>query len=380
MIYVVFRRTASNCRKYSAYYQYHKFFLRKITIFQCFRRDFAFLCPKTAYFLYLCGRFMRPIVIMFRIPKVTKYLLLANIAIYLLSAVFSTRSMGGADFNAVFGLHYFLAPDFRVYQLLTYMFMHGGFVHLFFNMFALWMFGCVVENALGTQRYIVFYLVCGVGAGLFQEAAQTGEFIMMCNEQIPGFSMADLMTVARNSADQLNLWTTVGASGAIYAILLGFGIIFPDQRIFIFPLPIPLKAKWLVIFYAAIELFSALSTTSDGVAHVAHLGGMLIGWLLIRYWKRHPFGFGGGYGKRNFFENMCVNWERRREARRRKKDDGFTSYTDINTEEKRADWEYNASRAAKQKEIDAILDKIRKSGYDSLSTEEKQKLFDNSSD
>ncbi len=310
---------------------------------------------------------------MFRIPQVTKYLLLINIAVYLLAAVFSTRALG-TDLNAVFGLHFVLAPDFRVYQLLTYMFMHGGFAHLFFNMFALWMFGCVVERALGTKRFIFYYLLCGVGAGLFQEAAQTGEFLMMCNEQIPNFRLAEFMTVAHNSADTLNLWTTVGASGAVYAILLAFGMLFPDQRIFIFPLPVPIKAKWFVVIYAAIELFSAMSTTSDGVAHVAHLGGMVFGYFLIRYWRRHPFrdSFSGG-----FFGGMRDAWGQRNNSRQSTTADAtrYETHGNVRAEEK-ADRAFNERQAERQREIDAILDKIRKSGYDSLTTEEKQRLFD----
>ncbi len=318
---------------------------------------------------------------MFRIPKVTKYLLLANIVIYLLTAVMSLQSLratSGADLNDIFGLHFFLAPDFRVYQLITYMFMHGGFAHLFFNMFALWMFGCVVERALGARRFIFYYLLCGVGAGLFQEAAQTVEFLMMCNDQLPGFQLSDFMTVAHNSAAVLNRWTTVGASGAVYAILLGFGMLFPEQRIFIFPLPIPIKAKWFVIIYAAIELFSAMSTTSDGVAHVAHLGGMVFGYFLIRYWRKHPFGMNGGFGSNGFFSGMRGNQGFGSGKFRSSNTADADIYNNVRASERQMDRDYNARERERQKEIDAILDKIRRSGYDSLSTEEKQKLFDSS--
>ncbi len=286
---------------------------------------------------------------MFRIPIVTKYLLLANIAAWLLCGVLQLSA--GIDLNGALGLHYVLAPDFRAYQLVTYMFMHGGFVHLFFNMFALWMFGGVVERRLGTKRYIIYYMVCGIGAGLFQEAAQTGEFIVLCREQIPAFHLNELLTVAHNSAAILNLWTTVGASGAIYALLLAFGMLFPEQRIFIFPLPVPIKARWFVFFYAAIELVSAISSSGDGVAHVAHLGGMVFGWFLIRYFTKHENDF------------------------------GFVRYKEIKPKvrtKETAEWDYNAAERDRQRQVDAILDKIRKSGYDSLSDEEKQKLFDNS--
>ncbi len=320
---------------------------------------------------------------MFRIPRITKYLLLINIGVFLLTMLLlpSSRSAGaGTDLNSIFGLHFFLAPDFHFFQLFTYMFMHANWGHLFFNMFALWMFGCVVENTLGQQRFLLFYLLCGIGAGLFQEAAQVGEFIVTCRSQIPQFHLAELLVVARNSAATLNLWTTVGASGAIYGILLAFGMLYPEQHIFIFPLPIPIKAKWFVIIYVAIELFSALGTTRDGVAHVAHLGGMLIGYLLIRYWRRHPYGSSFGGGTHSIFSDRRSAWQQRGGTtwRHPTARPPFTTTTTTTSADKQSDWDYNAQQAARQKEIDAILDKIRKNGYDSLTTEEKQTLFDSS--
>jgi membrane associated rhomboid family serine protease len=158
--------------------------------------------------------------------------------------------------------------------------MHGSLEHLFFNMFALWMFGRIIEQVMGQKRFLTYYLVCGIGAGLMQELVQYIHYLTI---------VPDLPTVDPDQlADALNMWNTVGASGAIYAILLAFGMIFPEERIFIFPLPIPIKAKWFVIIYAGIELFSAISTTGDGVAHLAHLGGMVFGFFMIRYWQKHP--------------------------------------------------------------------------------------------
>ena len=192
----------------------------------------------------------------------------------------------GVDLNNVLGLHFFLAPDFHIYQLFTYMFAHGGFSHIFFNMFALWMFGCIVERTWGPKKFLTYYIVCGVGAGLFQELAQFAQFYFIASEQLPHFTLAQTMKVANANAAFLNLWTTVGASGAVYGILLAFGMLYPEERIFIFPLPVPIKAKWFVMGYAAIELFMAYSSTGDGVAHLAHLGGMVFGFFLIRYWRR----------------------------------------------------------------------------------------------
>jgi membrane associated rhomboid family serine protease len=317
------------------------------------------------------------------IPTVTKNLLIINILAYLAMKAMGSMSlmgMGPVDLNDLLGLHFFLAPDFHIYQLVTYMFMHANFQHILFNMFALWMFGCVVERVWGPKKFLFYYISCGIGAGLMQELAQFVSFYMLASSQLPNFSMGEVFLVAHNSAQMLNTWTTVGASGAIYAILLAFGLLFPEERIFIFPLPIPIKAKWFVLGYAAIEVFLAISTPGDQVAHLAHLGGMLFGYLLIRYWRKHPT---VGYGRSNgqqFFDNLRNRWEQRTGGNGRSSrpcgrggDSWTTSATD-----RQSDWDFNAKKKASQEEIDHILDKIRRNGYDSLSKEEKQKLFDSS--
>ncbi len=303
------------------------------------------------------------------IPTVTKNLLIINVVVFLASMVLQ---LNGIDLNNMFGLHFILAKDFHVYQLFTYMFMHGGWSHLFFNMFALWMFGCVVENVWGPKKYLLYYIVCGIGAGLCQELAQYVNYIAGGYAD-SAIQMIDYNgQIVRISTEQIiNMWTTVGASGAIYGILLAFGMIFPEERIFIFPLPIPIKAKWLVILYAGVELMSALGGSNDNVAHLAHLGGMLFGFILIRYWKRHPYSGFGDYGMNKghqFFDRMRTNWEQRQQ-----RNTGSTQQT-----RRESDWDYNARRQSEQQEIDRILDKIRKSGYDSLSKAEKQRLFDSS--
>ena len=304
---------------------------------------------------------------MFRIPTITKNLLIINVLMFAAAYVFGLR---GIDLDSLLGLHFFLAPDFHFYQLFTYMFMHAGISHLFFNMFALWMFGCVIENVWGPKRFLFYYISCGIGAGLIQMVTQFCSFYMIASEQIPGFTAADIMEVAYNSSMVLNAWTTVGASGAIYAILLAFGMLFPDERIFIFPLPVPIKAKWFVCIYIAIELFSALGTSHDNVAHFAHLGGMLFGYIMIRYWRGNPGG--GGFGRsrgQQFFQNLKNNWERRSH----RKADQYGSGTNVRHE---SDWDYNARKKAEQDEVDRILDKVRRSGYDSLTEKEKRKLFE----
>ncbi len=313
-------------------------------------------------------------VFMNNIPTVTKTLLLINVAVF--AATFLFQGMG-IDLNSLLGLHFFLAPDFHLYQLFTYMFAHGGWSHIFFNMFALWMFGCIVERTWGPKKFLFYYIVCGLGAGVFQELAQFGEFYVLAHDQIAGFNLSQTMMVADANARFLNLWTTVGASGAIYGILLAFGMLYPEERLFIFPLPVPIKAKWFVVGYAAIELFLAFSTTSDGVAHLAHLGGMVFGFFLIRYWRRHPNISYNARGGQQFFDSLRSAWERRSHRKAGGFDDfhSFGRGADVRHE---SDWDYNARRKREQEEMDTILDKIRRSGYDSLTRDEKQRLFDSS--
>ena len=300
------------------------------------------------------------------IPTITKNLLIINVLMFVATFVFQR---GGIDLNDVLGLHFFMASEFHLYQLLTYMFMHGGLQHIFFNMFALWMFGCVVENVWGPKKFLFYYISCGIGAGLIQELVQYISYFVI--DDLGSYDYVNLNGVSVTVDYYLNQLTTVGASGAIYGILLAFGMLFPEERIFIFPLPVPIKAKWFILAYVAIELFSALGTSGDGVAHFAHLGGMLFGFLMIRYWQKHPGG-GIGYGRsggQQFFDRLRNNWEKR--SHKNAGDGGAHSHTESDK-----DWQYNQHKQATQKEIDEILDKIRRSGYDSLTEEEKKKLFD----
>lgn len=172
------------------------------------------------------------------------------------------------------------------------MFMHGGFTHLFFNMFALWMFGRILEQVWGPKRFLFYYLVCGIGAGFIQEIVQYVHYEMVLSAYTSvntGYSVIPM-------GEYLNMMTTVGASGAIYAILLGFGMLFPNQPLFIFPLPFPIKAKYFVIGYALIELYAGFANNpGDNVAHFAHLGGMIFGFILIMYWRKKDRGNGYYY-------------------------------------------------------------------------------------
>ncbi len=211
------------------------------------------------------------------LPTVVKNLLIINVLMYL--ATFTLQKFN-IDLNNILGLHFFKASGFRPYQIVTYMFMHGNFEHLFFNMFALWMFGANMENIWGSKRFLIFYMVCGLGAGLCQEAVQYVQYAAQ---------LADYQNVNMGGAiipmDQyLNLMTTVGASGAIYGLLLAFGMMFPNSMIYLYFF-VPIKAKWFVIGYAAIELISGF-VGGGNVAHFAHLGGMLFGLILILHWKK----------------------------------------------------------------------------------------------
>ena len=303
------------------------------------------------------------------IPVVTKNLLIINVLVFVATFVLGRV---GINLEQLFGLHFFMASNFRIYQLLTYMFMHANLEHIFFNMFALWMFGCVVENVWGPKKFLFYYILCGIGAGVVQEIAQLVSLCMTYH-----LSLGDVFSLKQELASDLNGWTTVGASGAIYAILLAFGMMFPNERIFIFPLPIPIKAKWFVMFYVVVELFSAMgSGGNDNVAHFAHLGGMLFGFILIRYWTKHPE-VGSGYGRnkgQQFFDRMRNSWENR--SHRSAGPASGSRQAQQQPPRRETDQQYNARKKREQDEIDIILDKIRKSGYDSLTKEEKQKLFD----
>lgn len=232
-----------------------------------------------------------------RIPTVTKNLLAINVLMFL--AAFVAEEKFGIDLNDYLGLHLVLSDGFMPHQLVTYMFMHGGLSHIFFNMYALFMFGRTLEYAWGPKRFLFYYLLAGVGAALVQEAVGLVRFYSIAGS----LGQAEVAAVFHEglgilqqgknyinpSLAQLNIVlnsTTVGASGAIYAILLGFGMLFPNERLFIFPLPVPIKARYFVIGYALIELYLGTMGSPDGVAHFAHLGGMLFGFILIIFWRK----------------------------------------------------------------------------------------------
>ena len=302
------------------------------------------------------------------LPPITRNLLIANVVCYLLQLLAGSLRI---DLTDLLGLHFVLADDFRVWQLVSYMFLRGSLTHLFFNMFSLWMFGGLIERTLGAKRFLTYWMVCGIGAGICQEFWQTGQYFM---EGLNNYPMVNTGTAIIPMGDYLNLWTTIGASGACYGVLLAFGMLFPNERIMLLLPPIPMKAKYFVAGYAAIELISAYAS-NDNVAHFAHLGGMLFGWLLLRYWRtsRNRRPAANGWTRWNEPPRTPSLWERitSRLRNRRTEQPGNARHTAT----RQNDYDYNIRRRQEEQRMDELLDKIRQSGYDSLTQEEKQELF-----
>lgn len=215
-----------------------------------------------------------------KLPTVTKNLLIINVLCWM--GTLALRKYG-IDIHNLFGLHFILAPSFRIWQLVTYMFLHEGFEHIFFNMFAVWMFGRIMEQTWGSRKFLFFYLACGLGAGVMQEICQFVHY----GVALSAYSSVNLDGVIIPMRTYLDSILTVGASGAVYGILLGYGMTYPENQLFIIPFPFPIKAKWLVVGYVVLELALGIrGSAADNVAHFAHLGGMLVGFLIILYWRR----------------------------------------------------------------------------------------------
>ena len=263
------------------------------------------------------------------LPEVVKNILIINGIFFLATMVFESR---GVDLNDFFGLHYWGSERFRVWQFITYMFMHGNFTHLFFNMFAVWMFGAAVENIWGGKRFLTFYILTGLGAALchyaivYYELRPAMEYMNdyinhPTMEKLSNFASSDFLGLYSSNelsdhyntfrqefnslyavnpdealnisvtymqqfkADILNAPVVVGASGAVFGLLLAYGMIFPNSIIYIY-FALPVKAKYFVIIYGLIELFSGIANRpGDNVAHFAHLGGLLTGIIIILYWR-----------------------------------------------------------------------------------------------
>ena len=199
---------------------------------------------------------------MSNVPAAVKNIIIINVVI-MVASYFREAMM-----IEKFALWFPASPFFEWWQPVTYMFLHGDFTHLFFNMFALYMFGRQIEMDLGTKRFLIYYFVCGVGAALVQL----------------GIAQIDIANLS-DPIDYLRT-PTLGASGAIFGLLLAFGMLHPNVMIMLLIPPIPMKAKWFVLIYGLLELYFIISSPNDGVAHFAHLGGMFFGWLLLLLWSR----------------------------------------------------------------------------------------------
>lgn len=340
------------------------------------------------------------------LPNVTKNLLIINTLCYFAMVV--VKQAFGFDMNDLFGLHYYQSSHFHPFQFITYMFMHGSFEHLFFNMFALWMFGSVIENYWGGRKYLLYYLMTGIGAAMthylvvalqlrpdvallqscihtvdqdnLQLLLQRHQFVLnpssgslwsqlsVFQQQLVQYKMNPgnpvLQEGIRDFLTQyldyyVSLPNIVGASGSIYGLLLAFGMLFPNDRIYLYFL-FPIKAKWFVLIFGLLELFSGITGTADGIAHFAHLGGMIFGIILILLWRRRE-------------RMQAYDYEPRQRRRWRRQDDFDESY-----ERPRSDEDFNAEKAENRRRIDEILDKISRNGYDALTNEEKEFLFKSS--
>ena len=283
------------------------------------------------------------------IPPITRYLIIANVAVFFICLLFEPLHYfliaKGALYPVFYNAHGTLHFNtlFMPWQLVTYMFLHADFSHIFFNMFSLWMFGRIIERRLGTNRFLIFYFVCGIGAGLCQ-------IIMQIFTAVSPFE------------------ATIGASGACYGILLAFGLLYPNQKIYLLIPPIPIKAKWLVIGYAILEAYLAFHTnsnifhTNSNIAHLAHLGGMLFGLLCLYHWRLWRDFKGLFHFRRRPKMKVYKPSQYGRSANQSAQDAAANSPTPPRSPEEQA-------------RIDAILEKVRRSGYASLTADEKRILF-----
>jgi len=278
-------------------------------------------------------------------PPVLKYMILINVGAFLVQNIFEggVFTYGGMPIADWFAVHFYLWPlgsgAFHVWQVVTYMFLHGGFWHLFFNMLMLWMFGMEVENTWGSQKFLIFYFACGLAAGL-------ANLLIAPLFATPG--------------------PTIGASGSVYGVLVAFAMMFPNRYVYIYFL-LPVKAKYLITFFIALEVYNGMAGSIDGVAHIAHLGGAVLAaiWVIL--------------DNRGSIDSM-IGLIQTRGSSRTKMQSSWTSTTreadfyDINTtaQDKTSDPEFTYY----QKQIDDILDKISKQGYSGLTEEEKRLLLD----
>jgi membrane associated rhomboid family serine protease len=234
---------------------------------------------------------------LFGMPPVVKNLIFINVIMLL--AYYAVGSVFDINLNRILGLYFPKSELFKPIQIITHMFMHGGVWHLFFNMFALYMFGQVLEQVWGPKRFLIYYFVCGLGAALIHESVVAIQYVnlvkalspedlqLVINEGTAYFNKGQGFIDPTMQALQILLNTpTVGASGAIFGVLLAFGVLFPNTQLMLLFPPIPIRAKYFVMIYGGIELYLAITQPGSQIAHAAHIGGMLFGYILIRYWRK----------------------------------------------------------------------------------------------
>ena len=242
-----------------------------------------------------------------RISPTVKQLLIINVIFYFGSSL----SLNTEFIYSLFSLHFPENPDFKFWQLITHMFMHGGILHLAFNMFALWMFGSAIESIFGSRRFIFFYITCGLGAALAQIGFLYYSFYsnldILTNSGYDSQSVLNLLMEGRYNTNWGNilgadgllsfntsfLATMVGASGAIMGVLVAFGMFFPESKLMLIFFPIPIKAKYFIPGIILLDLFSAITGQAifspSNTAYIAHIGGALTGFLIMYYWKKNQF-------------------------------------------------------------------------------------------
>lgn len=232
-------------------------------------------------------------------PPVTKNLIIINVAMLL--GAFLFERVFRVNLNAILGMFYFQSPYFGPWQTVTHMFMHGGITHIFFNMYALWIFGKTLESVWGGKRFLIYYLATGLGAAFFHQLVNYIQFAPDIAALKAAYSVDRINHTLVNEILQPGnrfyqigrelIRPTVGASGAVYGVLLAFGMLFPNTPLYIMFIPIPIKAKWLVIGFGALELYLGVTQSGGNIAHFAHLGGMIFGFFLIRYWNKFTKNF-----------------------------------------------------------------------------------------
>lgn len=229
------------------------------------------------------------------LPPIVKNLLIINILFFVATFVLAD---GGVNLSTLLGAYYFDSPNFKIWQPITYMFMHGGFTHILFNMFALYMFGGILETRWGSKRFINFYLITGLGALGLQWAVQAFEVYQITGSPINQgavllkslaegmYNPALLTEVQASTLHGVYFTPMVGASGAIFGLLVAFGMLYPNTELYIMFIPVPVKAKYIIPVYIVLELFLGVASfQGDSVAHYAHLGGALLGFILVKLWK-----------------------------------------------------------------------------------------------